>query len=316
MVVIPAAGTLPWRRRRGLLEVVLVHRPKYDDWSWAKGKLDPGEDWPVAAVRETQEETGLEVRLGRPLPGAAYLVSDKAGQQSTKQVRYWAAEVTGGTGELENEVDVVTWLDADTALERLDYPRDRDQLQALVRADATGSLTTWPIAVVRHAKARSRASWPDEDALRPLDRGGLAQAAALVPLLAAYGVSRLLSSGSTRCTDTFRPYAAALGLPLLAKEGLSEERFATDPDRAVRHLRRLVQRGVPAALCTHGPVLPTLIETLRGHVDPEADEGADGDAMLRHAAGSQPMAKGEVLLCHLVGTGDAARVVAVERHQC
>ena len=64
----PAAGTLPWRRRRGQLQVALVHRPKYDDWSWAKGKLDPGEEWPAAAARETHEETALEVRLGRPLP--------------------------------------------------------------------------------------------------------------------------------------------------------------------------------------------------------------------------------------------------------
>jgi len=314
MVVIPAAGTLPWRKRRGLLEVLLVHRPRYDDWSWAKGKLDPGEDWPVAAVRETQEETGLEVRLGRPLPGATYPVQDRSGQRSTKHVRYWAAEVTGGTGELENEVDVVTWLDADTALGRLDYPRDRDQLEALAKADATGSLTTWPIALVRHARARSRSSWPDEDALRPLDKRGLAQAGALVPLLAAFGVSRLLTSGSIRCADTLRPYAAALGLPLLAKEGLSEEGYAAHPDRAVHHLRRLVERGASAAVCTHGDVLPVLLETLRGQVDAATEEGAAADGTLREAV-VQSMAKGEVLVAHLAGTGDASRVVAVERHR-
>ena len=68
---IPAAGTVPWRLRDGTLEVALVHRPRYDDWSWAKGKLDADEDWAVAAVRETDEETGLLVRLGPPLPEAA-----------------------------------------------------------------------------------------------------------------------------------------------------------------------------------------------------------------------------------------------------
>ena len=63
---IPAAGTLPWRRTKGGgLEVLLVHRPRYHDWSWAKGKLEPGEEWPVAAERETEEETAVPVRLGR-----------------------------------------------------------------------------------------------------------------------------------------------------------------------------------------------------------------------------------------------------------
>ena len=93
--VIPAAGTLPWRRRQGRLEVALVHRPKYDDWSWAKGKLDSGEEWPVAAERETEEETAVPVRLGRPLPAASYTVLDNKGVPTTKEVRYWAAAPTG-----------------------------------------------------------------------------------------------------------------------------------------------------------------------------------------------------------------------------
>jgi ADP-ribose pyrophosphatase YjhB (NUDIX family) len=83
---------------RGELKVALVHRPRYDDWSWAKGKLDPGEEWPVAAVREVFEETGLHVRLGRPLPSAAYTVLSGSGPRVAKEVRYWAAEVVGGDG--------------------------------------------------------------------------------------------------------------------------------------------------------------------------------------------------------------------------
>ena len=93
--VVLAAGTLPWRRRRGRLQVAVVHRPKYDDWSWPKGKLDPGEEWQVAAVREVWEETGLRVRLGIPLPDSEYQV---AGASHRKRVRYWAAEITGGSG--------------------------------------------------------------------------------------------------------------------------------------------------------------------------------------------------------------------------
>ena len=188
MGVIPAAGTVPWRRRRGQLQVALVHRPKYDDWAWAKGKLDPGEDWAVAAVRETHEETALEVRLGRPLPCAAYTVLDRDGEPATKEVRYWAAEVVGGDGRLVNEVDEVRWLEVAAAHDLLDYARDRDQLRALVRADAAGALATWPLALVRHAKAFPRSQWKDpDDQLRPLDRQGRWRAEAIAPLLAAYG---------------------------------------------------------------------------------------------------------------------------------
>lgn len=310
---IPAAGTVPWRRRRGQLEVALVHRPKYDDWSWAKGKLDPGEDWPVAAVRETQEETGLAVGLGRPLPGSEYTVLDGAGQPATKEVRYWAAEATGPAGPLENEIDEVRWLDVVAASDRLDYARDRDQLRALVRADKAGTLTTWPLALVRHAQAVGRGSWSADDQQRPLDPTGRERAVHIAAMLSAYGVRRLVSSPSLRCADTLRPYAAQLGVPLRTKDGLSEEGYAAQPARASHHLGRLVERGTPAVLCSHGPVLPDLLLALLALVDPDEPE-ADLVAASLRAAARDKMGKGEVLVAHLVGTGPQARVVAVERH--
>ena len=147
MATVLAAGTLPWRRRRGRLQVALVHRPRYDDWSWAKGKLDRGETFPVAGVRETLEETGLRVRLGHPLPTTTYTVASGSGR-AVKEVRYWAAEVTGGDGGLVHEIDEVAWLEADEALERLTYAHDRAQMDALVAADATGTLTTWPLSLI------------------------------------------------------------------------------------------------------------------------------------------------------------------------
>jgi 8-oxo-dGTP diphosphatase len=314
VAVIPAAGTLPWRRRQGSLEVALVHRPKYDDWAWAKGKLDPGEEWPAAAARETHEETALEVRLGRPLPGASYTVLDRDGEPSTKEVRYWAAEVTGGGGPLANEIDEVRWLDVVTASDQLDYSRDRDQLRALVRADNAGALTTWPLALVRHARALPRSQWKDpDDRLRPLDERGAERSRAIVPLLAAYGVRRLVSSPSVRCADTLRPYAASLGKALRLKDGLSEEGYADNPAWAIRHLVGLVERGRPAALCSHGPVLPALLDELATLVDPTSDDSADAAKLLDEAA-ETGMGKGEVLVAHVVDSGAAARVVAVERH--
>ncbi len=311
---IPAAGTIPWRRRRGELEVALVHRPKYDDWSWAKGKVDPGEAWPVAAVRETQEETSLRVGLGRPLPPAEYTILDAAGTPATKTVRYWAAEATTPAGALLNEIDEVRWLDVISASDRLDYARDRDQLRALVRAEKAGTLATWPLALVRHAHAVGRGSWSGDDRLRPLDRAGRSRATEVSSLLAAYAVTRLVSSPSVRCTDTFAPYAAASGTPLRTKDALSEEGYTADAAHAPRHLLRLLERGVPAALCSHGPVLPDLLRALVPLVHPDEPDAATVSAELTTAA-THAMAKGEILVAHLVGHGDAARVVAVERHR-
>jgi len=291
----------------------VVHRPKYDDWSWAKGKLDPGEDWPVAAVRETHEETALAVDLGRPLPGAEYTLLDGAGQPATKEVRYWAAEATHPAGPLENEIDEVRWLDVVAASDRLDYARDRDQLRAVVRADKAGTLITWPLVLVRHAHAVGRGSWRGDEHERPLDSAGQQRAAAIAAILAAYGVKRLVSSPSWRCTQTLRPYAAQRGVSLRSKDGLSEEGYDADPARAAHHLRRLVERGTAAALCSHGPVLPELLTTLLALVDPDEPECELSAATLR-AAAADKMSKGEVLVAHLVGTGDRAQLVAVERH--
>jgi 8-oxo-dGTP diphosphatase len=313
-VRIPAAGTLPWRVVDGTLQVALVHRPRYDDWSWAKGKLDPGEDWAVAAVRETDEETGLLVRLGPPLPEARYTLLGRDGTPDDKVVRYWSARVTGGSGHLVNEIDEVVWLDVPSAHARLDYARDRDQLLALVRLQQTDRLDTWPLVLVRHAHAVPRGSWNgDDDTTRPLDDVGRARAKELAAVLGAYGVSRVVTSPSERCLRTVEPYAVGAGLRLRTRSGLSEEGFAAAPDKAHRHLARLLRRGEPALLCTHGPVLPSLLDELEQRLDldsPGAVEVVEEFA----AARDEKLAKGEALVLHVVGTGDAARVVALERH--
>ncbi|KRE60079.1 NUDIX domain-containing protein [Nostocoides sp. Soil756] len=307
---IPAAGTLPWRVSEHGLQVAMVHRPRYDDWSWAKGKLDPGEEWAPAAARETYEETGLVVRLGVPLPEARYTVLARDGSPGEKVVRYWAAEVVGGDGRLVNEIDDVAWLDPRTAHDRLDYARDREQLRALVRHHQGGMLRTWPLMLVRHAHAVARSAWTGEDRLRPLDEAGRARAEALAPVLAAYGVRRLVSSPSVRCTATLAPHAAAFGRRLREREALSEEGYAADPTAAVLRLQKIIDRGRPVAVCSHGPVLPALVDALIGLAGGAADPHRD---RLVEAAADR-LAKGEALVCHVAGAGADARVVAVERH--
>ena len=307
--MIPAAGALPWRRRRGALQIALVHRPRYDDWAWSKGKLEPGEEWPVAAVREVFEETGFHVRLGRTLPSSQYAVPDQGGQSTTKECRYWAAEVVGGNGALRNEIDDVAWLDVPAAMTRLSYPRDHDQLRALERADREGTLSTWPMVIVRHARSRSRSTWSSPDPLRPLNPRGRERAKSLTAILAAYDVTRVVTSPSVRCLDTVLPYAVAAGKRARLKSGLSEEGFAEQPGRAPYHLTRLLERGHAAVVCSHGPVLPVLLERLAEIADP-----GQGPQETLSAAAQDGMGKGEALVAHLVGTGEEARVVDVERY--
>nr|WP_245613832.1 NUDIX domain-containing protein [Knoellia sinensis] len=300
----------------------MVHRPRYDDWSWPKGKLDPGEDWSAAAARETEEETGLQVRLGRPLPGAHYLMLTKSGEQGEKVVRYWASTVTGGHGRLENEIDAVDWLDVAEADVRLDYSHDRDQLRALVRAHTEGTLDTWPLVIVRHAKALARSDWSDDDQLRPLDERGRERADALIPVLTAYGITDIVTSPSLRCLDTISPYAVWSGIAPRTRKGLSEEGHEAAPEKAAEHVARALERGEPMALCTHGPVLPAVMDVLSPLLELG---GPDSVELLERfvEARDENLAKGEALVCHVAGTGlgkerhgknGGARIVAVERH--
>ncbi len=307
--VVDAAGAVPWRRRHGKLEVALVHRPRYDDWSWPKGKVDPGERFPATAVREVAEETGLRIRLGRPLPHARYTVVRGGSGPLTKRVHYWAGQVIGGNGALEHEIDAVDWLTVPEASERLSYARDREQLRALVTHDRNGQAETWPLLVIRHAHAVGRGRWKGDDPRRPLDRRGARQAAALVPLVTAYGVRRVVSSPSVRCADTLAPFATRAGLRMRLKDGLSEEGHVAEPRRAARQVDKALRRGEPVALCSHRPVLPDLLSALATRAGHDADcEGA-----LRRAV-ERGLAKGEVLVAHVSGTGADAVVVAVERH--
>ena len=126
--VVQAAGGLLWRRRAdGTLEVLVAHRPKYDDWTLPKGKLEPGESHEQAAVREVFEETGLRCRLGRELPATRY--HDRHGRP--KRVRYWEMEAEGGEFVPNREVDEVRWVELDAAARLLSYERDRGLLESL-----------------------------------------------------------------------------------------------------------------------------------------------------------------------------------------
>ena len=247
-----AAGAVVFRPGR---EVLLVHRPRYDDWSFPKGKLDPGEHVAVAGVREVAEETGVHVRLGPPLSDQRYPVS--GGRD--KLVHYWVGWPVGGEDvsgyQVNDEIDDVRWVPYDEAVRLLTYDHDRRTLAEAKRLRRRSRA----LVVLRHAKARSRKGWtrrPDQE--RPLVALGHDQAQRLVALLAAYDATRVVSSASARCVQTLQPYVEATGWELESRRALTEE-GATDR-KVAKVVEELLGGPDGAVLCTHRPVLPAIWE--------------------------------------------------------
>jgi 8-oxo-dGTP diphosphatase len=248
-----AAGAVVTRKGG---DVLLVHRPKYDDWSFPKGKLDPGEHVTTAAVREVAEETGLDIRLGPPLGVQRYVVEE----DRHKRVYYWVARVVGDDDvsayRVNDEIDEVAWVPRDEARERLDYEHDRETLDEASRY----AKKTYPLVLLRHGRARSRNTWPGDDRDRPLTAAGEFQAEQVVPVLGAYGVTHVLSSSSRRCWSTVAPYADVAHLEIEDTEDLSQEDATSE--LVAKHVQALLNLKEASVLCSHRPVLPWAFEAL------------------------------------------------------
>lgn len=310
-----AAGALIWRPRGRTVEVLLIHRPRYDDWSWPKGKLEPGESLPECAVREVAEETGVQVVLGRPLPSVSYQLSSGA----TKVCHYWAATVPDAESAAvsarpvaktsKHEVDETRWVPAEKALKLLTRKSDRGPLGALLDYVDEGRLDTWAVQLARHGQARTRTAWRGGEETRPLTATGVKQAALLVPLLSAFGAEEIVTSPWARCRETVAPYAVASGAELLTAPQLTEDGAKDDPGGAralVTEILRVRRPG--AALCLHRPTLPLVLDAVsRRSVYRVRDVLPEADPWLR---------TGELLVLHLATPGKhKARIVAAELHR-
>lgn len=258
-----AAGAVCWRRVDDKIMVLLIHRTQQKDVSFPKGKLDPGETMPQAAVREVEEETGLRVTLGAPLGTIHYTLSNN----TEKTVQYWAAEVTedavrNSTFVPNKEIEALEWVTLKAARKRLSYQQDRDILEVFERLIEHNALETFSVILLRHAKAEDRSEEFPEDRLRPLSEVGKLQAKALVPTLQAFGPKRIISSIAERCMRTVAPTAKALGKSVRAKEHLSQDAW----DEGLADVRsvvgKVVRKGKNAILCSHRPVLPDIAREL------------------------------------------------------
>lgn len=293
---IRAAGVVLWRPGGSHppgVEVALIHRPKYDDWSFAKGKLEAGEHVLRAAVREAAEETGLAVTLGRRLHHVSYSYSGR-----TKRVDYWAAtaDETAQPFAANKEVDRLDWLPVPEAPKRLSYQRDVELLDVF----SGGPARTVPLIFLRHTSAGSRLEWSGADEARPLDPAGSQDAAVLAGLLRCFGVMRVVSSPAERCLATVRPYAHAAGVPVeddavLAVAGGARPRPAGDEVAALA--ARLAAAGRPVVVCAHRENMPTLLAAASAQLGGVPPAGP-------------PLEKAEFVVLH---TADG-KLVTTERH--
>ncbi|HTK62241.1 MAG TPA: NUDIX hydrolase [Pseudonocardia sp.] len=259
-VDVVAAGGVLWRPGPGERpEMALVHRPRYDDWSLPKGKLERGETAPVAAVREIAEETGFNVQLGHQLGEVFYQVPE-----GRKVVHWWSARAVSGAFAPGPEVDELRWLAPDAARQQLTYPHEREVLDRFLQL--TPSLTT--LLLVRHAKAGNREDWNGDDDKRPLTTKGRAQAERLVTSLGLFGPTRVYAAPPLRCVDTVGPIAAAVGTEVQIEPRFSEDGYWEDPEAGLARLLEIVAEPGVAVVCSQGEVIPDLIGLLTGEEDP------------------------------------------------
>ena len=249
--LVRAAGGLVLRRAGGGLEVLLVHRPAYGDWSLPKGKCDTDEGDAECALREVEEETGLRCVLGRDAGTTEYV--DSRGRP--KQVRYWTMVAPGVEPGAANEVDEVRWASPDVAAAMLDYAHDRELLLGLDHA-AGGPREL--VFVVRHAKAGNREKWDGPDELRPLTKPGWRQSVELANWLAGKHPAALLTSPYVRCVQTLEPLGDLVGLPVQEHDALAEG----PPYPPALELIRGVAALGSAVLSTHGDVQEHSIHSL------------------------------------------------------
>jgi len=229
-------------------EVLVVHRPRYDDWSLPKGKDEPGETAEDAAIREVREEAGQQTRVIAPLGESAYRTTN-----GDKIVRWFAMRAIGPQDFVPNdEVDRISWLHPEAAAKILSYDRDRDLVKAV---DGTALLGTGTLFLIRHAAAGDRSSWQGDDRDRPLTAKGLAQSKALVDDLRDRQIEAIFSSPYVRCLQTVMPLAEVLGLEVHVEDVLAEGEVGKKARELVKSLA-----GQNAVLSTHGDVIPALLD--------------------------------------------------------
>ena len=304
--LVEAAGAVVWKMVDGKARILLVHRTQHKDVSLPKGKVDPGETLPHTAVREIAEETGFEVSLGAPLGTVEYRLPN--GRE--KVVHYWSAEVDAGQAERHSyeangEIRALEWVPIAKAVKHLTYAHDADVVERFAAQLDAGLARTFALIVLRHGKAMPHDQWDGPDHTRPLLHRGLEQSRSVAGGVAAFGPATLVTSTATRCVSTIAPTAEATGLEVKQSRSISQDAYASDAVRVRRQVGKRLARRTTAVLCSHGPVIPQIIEAV-------ADlTGSPLTPALRRSAA---LSTGEYAVLHVSTDGEQPRLVAIETH--
>ena len=268
-----AAGAVLWRKgEKKKIEVLIIHRPKYDDWTFPKGKAEIGEPLIACAYREVLEETNIETAFGPYLGEVEYLTND-----GKKKVSFWSAKVIKEKEFNPNaEVDQLKWVEVTKVKELLTLDTDRKILEQFLRIEPD----TKPLVLLRHAKAVTRDEWQGEDDDRPLDSYGQNQAKRLLAMYQVFNLEQIHSSDAVRCYDTVVAIAKGLSIKLEVTGKLSESTFKKDKEKAFDYAKDLMKLNESVLLCSHNPILPKMLNKLTKKSEVDADEGkllpADG----------------------------------------
>jgi 8-oxo-dGTP diphosphatase len=301
-----AAGAVCWRVVDGKPRILLVHRTQHKDVSLPKGKLDPGETLPQTAKREIREETGLDVVLGAPLGTVEY----KLPSGRDKVVHYWSCEIAEhalerATFSPNDEISGLEWVPLAKVRKKLTYSHDVAVLDRFEQLFDAGHARTFALIALRHGKAVPGESWDGPDATRPLLQRGNDQSVSIAAGIAAYSPTKLVSSTATRCLSTIAPLAGYLALPVKESADISQDAFEHGKARVAHVVRKRIAKRATAVLCSHGPVLPDILEEIA------RQSGSAVDAGLRRAA---MLSTAEYAVVHLSVDDPSSGIVAIETH--
>jgi len=295
--IIIAAGTVLLRNN----EVLLVHRPRYDDWSFPKGKVDGAELLPLTAVRECDEETGFLAVLGPNIGLDRYEIPE-----GEKEVHYWRAHVREDLGFApDEEVDKVAWIPVDQVATHLTYPQDLELLRRALELPLTS-----PLVILRHAKAVKRSDFKgNHDSDRPLSGRGRRQAKIIAEALEGYGIEQVISSPMQRCQETVKKFVKQLSTTPILVDAISESGYEQNPQNLDPAIELAMKDPAPTVLCSHRPVLDAILEAV-------AKAGGISQAERNEGVWSTKLSPGSFVVAHRhIDPDGNVKIVAVEHHE-